>query len=281
MQKVTGGWKPVIDLSILNGYVTLTKFQMETVVGFEVDSKGRLNVLHRPQRRLFPDPHPSQPYLWFVVDGQVFQFQALCFGLSTAPQVFTRIFSLISAWTHWRGVLFLRYLDNWLVEAESLPLLLRHRDLLLQLCQALGIIINWEKSDLQPSTWAQYLGMIIDTCQERVPFECSNASVSRLSGQVSCSSFSSSEDVAATVRPHELFRMVYSQGLLLHASSSVAPQRPLVTLSPSSSVAEVRRGGSLVAPGGEVGSRHCPAGPSSFSASTHGCPSFRPGDPSI
>ena len=32
MEKVTGGWRPVIDLSALSGLVTLTKFKMKTVV---------------------------------------------------------------------------------------------------------------------------------------------------------------------------------------------------------------------------------------------------------
>ena len=31
----------------------------------------------------------------------------------------------------------------------------------------LGIVINWEKSDLEPSNWAQCLGMLIDTIRER------------------------------------------------------------------------------------------------------------------
>ena len=42
----------------------------------------------------------------------------------------------------------LGYLDDCLVFAKSLPLLLRHCNLLLQLCQDLGIVINLEKSDL-------------------------------------------------------------------------------------------------------------------------------------
>ena len=31
VEKVTGGWRPVIDLSHLNGFVRLTPFKMETV----------------------------------------------------------------------------------------------------------------------------------------------------------------------------------------------------------------------------------------------------------
>ena len=32
VQKVTGGWHPVIDLLSLNGFITLTKFKMEMVM---------------------------------------------------------------------------------------------------------------------------------------------------------------------------------------------------------------------------------------------------------
>ena len=62
----------------------------------------------------------------------------------------------------------LRYLDDWLVVAESKDLLLQHRDLILQMCDNLGIMINWDKSDFQPSTRLQYIGMLIDSSLERV-----------------------------------------------------------------------------------------------------------------
>ena len=62
----------------------------------------------------------------------------------------------------------LSYLDDWLVVAESKDLLLQDRDLLLQMCDNLGIMINWDKSDFQPSTRLQYIGMLIDSSLERV-----------------------------------------------------------------------------------------------------------------
>ena len=36
----------------------------------------------------------------------------------------------------------LRYLDDWLVIAESRSLLLQHGDLVLQLCRDLGTVVN-------------------------------------------------------------------------------------------------------------------------------------------
>ena len=51
---------------------------------------------------------------------------------------------------------------------ETRSLLLQHRYLVLQLCRNLGIVVNWEKSDLHHSTHVQYLGMLIDTSLEKV-----------------------------------------------------------------------------------------------------------------
>ena len=65
-------------------------------------------------------------------------------------------------------MLLLRYLDDWLVVAESRDHLLRHQALCLQLCSDLGIVVNWKKSDLVPSTRLHFLGMILDMTLERV-----------------------------------------------------------------------------------------------------------------
>ena len=113
--------------------------------------------------------HPkSRLYLRFCLEGRVYQFHTLCFSLSMAPQEFTRVFSLVSDWVHWKEVHLLRYLDDWLVIAELRIFQLQLRDLVLQLCKDPGIIVNWEKSDLQPSTRVQYLGMLLDTSLEKV-----------------------------------------------------------------------------------------------------------------
>ena len=99
----------------------------------------------------------------FMSEGTVYQFKALCFGLSTAPQVFTRVFAAVSAWAHSRGIRLLRYLDDWLVLSSSEKKAKQSIRELLSLCHTLGIVINEKKSDLVPSQAAKYLGMTIDT----------------------------------------------------------------------------------------------------------------------
>ena len=110
-----------------------------------------------------PVHQSSRKLLRFLSEGTVYQFKALCFGLSTAPQVFTSVFAAVSAWAHSHGIRLLRYLDDWLVLASSEAEARRNVQDLLSLCHSLGIVINEGKSDLVPSQTANYLGMTIDT----------------------------------------------------------------------------------------------------------------------
>ena len=61
VEKVTGAWRPVIDLSTLSDFVTLTKLKMETVASvLESYQEEGLDVLDIPQRRVLPDSCPSR-----------------------------------------------------------------------------------------------------------------------------------------------------------------------------------------------------------------------------
>ena len=118
VENASGGWRPVIDLSHLNEFVQLTRFKMETVASVllsvrEGDFLASLDL----KDAYFQIPiHPSlRKRLRFISEGTVYQFRALCFGLSTARQIFTRVFVAVSAWAHTHGIRLLRYLDDWLV----------------------------------------------------------------------------------------------------------------------------------------------------------------------
>ena len=87
----------------------------------------------------------------------------LYFGLTTAPHVFTRLMAPISAILHRYGVRMLRYLDDWLILAESRTTGLQARDRLLQVCEELGLQVNFRKSSLIPSQDMTYLSMQIQS----------------------------------------------------------------------------------------------------------------------
>ena len=105
----------------------------------------------------------SRKFLRFVALGKVFQFMALCFCLSMAHQVFTRVMAPVSAFLQRSGIRIRRHLNDWLIQASSRDLVLQALDSVLQVCQVLGIVVNRGKSNLVLSQHIVYLGMILDS----------------------------------------------------------------------------------------------------------------------
>ena len=164
--KTSGSWRPVIDLSHLNCFVDMSAFQMETIqsVLLSVRQGDWMASIDLKEAYLQVPVHPaSRHFLRFMFRDQVYQFKALCFGLSTAPQVFTRVMAPVSAILHSMGIRMRRYLDDWLVQSSSRESLLRDLQTVLQHCHELGIVVNPQKSNLVPSQVVQYLGVVIDS----------------------------------------------------------------------------------------------------------------------
>ena len=156
----------MIDLSPFNEFVQQTPFKMETAssVLLSVRKGDFLDSIDLKDAYFqIPVHTSSRKWFRFVSDGAVHQFRVLCFGLSTAPQVF----ATVSAWAHSQEVRLLRYLDDWLVLASTEARARQHVRDLLSLCNSLGVVLNREKSDLSPSQSVEYLGMTIDTVAAR------------------------------------------------------------------------------------------------------------------
>ena len=71
--------------------------------------------------------------------------------------------ALISSIMHRYGYRILRYLDDWLILGSSLQEITRARDLLLWLCNELGVQVNLVKSSLTPTQTLDYLGMTLQS----------------------------------------------------------------------------------------------------------------------
>ena len=166
VMKASGAWRPVIDLSTLNLRIQQTSFRMETLqsVLLSVRPGDWMVSLDLKDAYLRVPMHPdSRGFLRFMVGGKVYQFKVLCFGLSTAPQVFTRVMAPVSAILHRMGVRLCRYLADWLLQAFSREQVLLALRTVLQLCRHLGIVVNWEKSQVIPTQQMVYLGVILDS----------------------------------------------------------------------------------------------------------------------
>ena len=145
VQKDSGSWRPIIDLSTLNTFIVSQRFHMETpqsVLRSIRQGDWMISLDLQDAYLQVPILPESRLYLRFTMGGVPYQFRVLCFGLATAPQVFTRLMAPISAILHRYGIRILRYLDDWLILAESRTTCIQARDRLLHLCEELGLQVN-------------------------------------------------------------------------------------------------------------------------------------------
>ena len=109
--------------------------------------------------------HPnSRKYLRVCYKSQVFQFTSLLFGLATAPpppppppQVFTMIVK-VKLMALSRGLRIHQYLDDWLIRSQSQQEAQVNTQVVVDLTQSLGWIINQEKSELKPTQVFSFVG---------------------------------------------------------------------------------------------------------------------------
>ena len=125
-------------------------------------------------RSAFPhlaiDPDHRQ-YFRFVWRGVHYQYKAMCFGLATAPLLWTKLMKPILAYVRSRGIQITAYLDDLLIMSSSREQAVRDTEFVRSLLNDLGLVINDEKSEFTPSRVREFLGFTIDShkLQLRLP----------------------------------------------------------------------------------------------------------------
>lgn len=110
----------------------------------------------------FPMHQTAWKHLTFSFAGRLQQFVRLPFGLSSAPYQCTQFLS-VPAWSMSQaGMKFVRYLDDFLFVADSVPQLLAVITAAIQIFEDFGLVINPNKID-GPSQRITFLGVVIDS----------------------------------------------------------------------------------------------------------------------
>ena len=169
--KPNNKWRPILDLSNLNFFPQDRKIQDgDTGNHQDLTPTRRMGNLHRLQGRLLPYSNTGtiQEILEISYPGQTFQFKVLPFGLSTTPMEFTVIAKEVKLMAIQKGIRIHQYLDDWLVRAVSHQDCLQHTQVLVEMCQALGWMVNLEKSELDPKQIFNFVGYQFDLKSGRV-----------------------------------------------------------------------------------------------------------------
>ena len=107
-----------------------------------------------------PIHNRSQKFLRFHFQNQT--FQALPFGLSTAPMEFTCVVKEVKLMAQSQGIRIHQYLEDWLIQAPTRESCHQGTQSLLALCQDLGWVVNLQKSELEPKQFFEFVGYQYD-----------------------------------------------------------------------------------------------------------------------
>lgn len=160
--KSSGSLRPILDLKKLNAFICTPTFKMSNHQSLREILPGqswmaKLDIqdayLHIPVKK------GLQKFLAFTHGEDLFFFQALPFGLTSAPYIFSRMMAYPLQVLREQDIPVLTYLDDWILwesSPEQLRIAIRRT---LDLLKQLGFLINWEKSELIPTQDITWLGV--------------------------------------------------------------------------------------------------------------------------
>ena len=160
--KKGGSLRLVIDLSRLNKFIVVPTFRMEsvwTIAAGWLEAAWGITVDLEDAYFNVPISEFYQHFFAFVVDGEVYIFLRLPFGLALAPWAFHRVMRPIKGFCHRQGLRLHSYLDDFFLLHRSLQGLREDTAYLLGVFRSLGINVNYGKSNLTPSRTVEYLGV--------------------------------------------------------------------------------------------------------------------------
>ena len=121
-KKQAGKLRLICNLKELNRFVEYKHFKMETINTVkDTITEGcfmaaiDLNEAYHS----VPIDKSHRQYLKIMWKGQLYEYCALAFRLSTAPRVFTKLLKPILARLRWEGHQSVAYLDNWYLQGTT------------------------------------------------------------------------------------------------------------------------------------------------------------------
>ena len=102
-------------------------------------------------------------FMRFQWRGRVMEYQCLCFGLSSAPRVFTKLMKPIFATLRAKGYISVAYIDDSYLQGYTFEECESNINATAELLTKLGFIINREKSEMKPKQSLKFLGFILNS----------------------------------------------------------------------------------------------------------------------
>lgn len=163
--KKKGKLRLILDQREFNSFCETPKFRYEDITQLESVLQAGDYLITIDLKDGFhhiPIAKEDQTYFGFYWKGQFYVWLVLPFGWQSSPYFFTKIVRLAVSYLRAQGIRIANYVDDFLHAGSNddiLPQSLR----ILKFFSELGFTVNYEKSSLNPSHQAPYLGFEVNT----------------------------------------------------------------------------------------------------------------------
>lgn len=171
VQKKNGKYRPVINLKGLNQYVKYFHFKQENLqsVLLNISKNDYFTSIDLCDAYFSISMNKKcRKYLKFVWKDQIYEFTCLCFGLASAPRIFTKLMKVVFSHIRNQGVGSFFYIDDSLLHSPYENICYENTVMLRNLLHSLGFLVNKEKSVFIPTQRIIFLGYLIDSVQFKV-----------------------------------------------------------------------------------------------------------------
>ena len=156
----------VFNLKNLNQFVEEFHFKLEdyrTVCNLIEQDCFMCVVDQENAYHVLPIIEAHRKYLRFIWNNIIYQYTCLPFGLSSAPYIFTKIMKPVISYLRERGHTSVTFLDDNLLIGKNYKKCENNVQATVKLFTKLGLLVNFEKSQLIPAKEAKYLGFIFNS----------------------------------------------------------------------------------------------------------------------
>lgn len=163
VKKANGGNRLITSLKSLYQFIPYSHSKMECLQSIN-NILNKIIFMCKPEMKdvyfSIPLSDDANRYLRFYWQGNVYQFIFLCFSLSPAPYIFTKLLKVPLNFLLRLGTVII-YLDDMLILGKSVKARLNFRDTVTFFLQELAFVINQEKSVMIPKQVIEFSGMEI------------------------------------------------------------------------------------------------------------------------
>ena len=166
--KPDGKVRLILNLKKLNTYVEKLHFKIEDwrAVCNSLRSNDYMCKVDLKDAYLsIPVSEYTSRFFCFKFGEKYYAYQALPFGFSQSPYIFTKVLKIALTQLRTMGIKIIAYLDDLLIIHSNPHSCREAADVTISLLSNLGFTINMVKSVLTPTRVIEYLGLIFDTCK--------------------------------------------------------------------------------------------------------------------